>query len=252
MRDDWGYDACLWREKIMKKLLYGPLAGIHRRQGVRKIRRLEKKLVTSSSRFAIPFVYRGKGFFRTIEPRQNLFEIEALFRAVAALSPKRVLEIGTARGGTLYLWTQAAVDNATIVSIDLPGGEFGGAYPSCRIPFYESFARPSQHLHLVRADSHAPETVQRVRSLFGTELIDFAFIDGDHTYEGVKADYRLYSPMVRPGGIIAFHDILPRPDLPDIQVNRLWNEIKGNCSSEEIIGLPGTGRQIGIGVIHVT
>lgn len=36
--------------------------------------------------------------------------------------------------------------------------------------------------------------------------IDFAFIDGDHSYEAVVNDIRLLTPLVKPGGIIAFHD----------------------------------------------
>jgi len=36
--------------------------------------------------------------------------------------------------------------------------------------------------------------------------IELLFIDGDHTYDGVKRDYNLYYPMVKVGGLIAFHD----------------------------------------------
>ena len=36
--------------------------------------------------------------------------------------------------------------------------------------------------------------------------IDFLFIDGDHNYEGVKADWNLYSPLLTRGSLIAFHD----------------------------------------------
>ncbi len=235
----------------MKKIKNSVLAGIHRRQGIERIRTLENKLLTPSTRFAIPFTYQGKGFFKSIEPRQNLHEIEALYRMICSLAPQTVLEIGTARGGTLYLWAQAATSSATILSIDLPGGEFGGSYPACRIPFYQAFARENQKLHLLRADSHSPDTAERVRSLFGSQPVDFIFIDGDHTYEGVKSDFLQYSPLVRSGGIIAFHDILPRTDLPDIQVDRFWNEIRASYESEEIIGTEGTGRRIGIGIIRV-
>ncbi len=37
--------------------------------------------------------------------------------------------------------------------------------------------------------------------------IDALFIDGDHAYKAVLQDWLLYSPLVRPGGIIAFHDV---------------------------------------------
>jgi hypothetical protein len=31
-------------------------------------------------------------------------------------------------------------------------------------------------------------------------MVDFLFIDGDHTYEGVKKDFEMYSPLVRREG----------------------------------------------------
>lgn len=36
--------------------------------------------------------------------------------------------------------------------------------------------------------------------------IDVLFIDGDHSYEGCKADYEKYEPWVREGGYIIFDD----------------------------------------------
>lgn len=39
------------------------------------------------------------------------------------------------------------------------------------------------------------------------EKIDFVFIDGDHSYEGVKQDVDLWLPRLKSGGIIALHDI---------------------------------------------
>jgi len=37
--------------------------------------------------------------------------------------------------------------------------------------------------------------------------IRLLFIDGEHSYEAVKADFELWSPFVVEGGIIAFHDV---------------------------------------------
>jgi len=36
--------------------------------------------------------------------------------------------------------------------------------------------------------------------------IDLLFIDGDHSYEGVKEDFDLYSTILSPKGIIILHD----------------------------------------------
>ncbi len=236
---------------MIKHLIYSLMSGMHRGNGLKRIRIMEKKLLSREARFAIPFVYRGSGYFKSIEPRQNPFEIEQMYKEVCCLTPQRVLEVGTARGGTLYLWTQAACDTATIVSVDLPGGKFGGAYPPCRAPFYQAFARPQQALHLLRCDSHDRLTLENVQSLFDNKPVDFAFIDGDHTYEGVKKDFQFYGPMVRPGGLIAFHDILPRMDMPEIQVDRFWREISDRHEIIEFIGPDSSGRKIGIGLVRV-
>jgi len=36
--------------------------------------------------------------------------------------------------------------------------------------------------------------------------LDCAFIDGDHSYEAVSLDIRLWRPKVKPGGILSGHD----------------------------------------------
>lgn len=234
----------------MKKFWYDAMASRHLGQAVEELRLLEKKLSTPTLRLSIPFIFRAKGHFKSMECMQNGEEIQKLYEEVVALNPQVVMEIGTAKGGALYLWLQAAHDHATVISIDLPGGEFGGGYPSCRRPFYQSFKKPRQTLHLLQADSHHPSTLQKVKQQIKTQPLDFLFIDGDHTYEGVKQDFEMYSPLVRPGGLIAFHDILPRPDIPDIQVDRFWHEIKGSYSTVEFIGSSGKGRPIGCGILR--
>jgi predicted O-methyltransferase YrrM len=39
------------------------------------------------------------------------------------------------------------------------------------------------------------------------ERIDFLFVDGDHSYEGVKADIHAWFPKLNPEALVAFHDI---------------------------------------------
>jgi hypothetical protein len=53
--------------------------------------------------------------------------------------------------------------------------------------------------------------------------VDFLFIDADHSYEGIKKDFEMYSLLVRKGGIIAFHDIVPS-GYPTL--HKFWNEVK--------------------------
>jgi len=46
-----------------------------------------------------------------------------------------------------------------------------------------------------------------VRGILGSRKLDFLFIDGDHSYEGVRRDFEMYSPLVREGGIICMQCI---------------------------------------------
>lgn len=228
------------------------LAPLHRRRALAELRRMERRLPSQRGRLAIPFVLRGHGLFRTLRPRQSPEEIEALYDRVCALRPRRVLEIGTAKGGTLYLWAQAAHEEAVLASVDLPGGRFGGGYPEPKAAFFEAFARPGQTIRLLRADSHAPECREAVRRAFDGAPIDFAFIDGDHTYEGVRRDWNDYAPLVRPGGLVAFHDILPQPASPDTQVHRFWRELREHYAGQELVGRgEGPYGSIGIGVVEI-
>jgi predicted O-methyltransferase YrrM len=38
------------------------------------------------------------------------------------------------------------------------------------------------------------------------QMLDFLFIDGDHTYASVLRDYEQWTPLLKPGGLLAMHD----------------------------------------------
>lgn len=173
-------------------------------------------------------------------------ELRYLVDLVEALRPKRVLEIGTARGGTLFCWCRLADPEATLVSIDLPGGQFGGGSTQEYAQLMQKeFPLPNQTLHLMRRDSHKKTTLQDAQNALDGE-VDFLMIDGDHTYEGVKRDFEMYSPLVRKGGAIAFHDIVEHPDFPTCKVDQFWNEIKNDYQHDEFVVEPKTWGGIGI------
>ena len=65
--------------------------------------------------------------------------------------------------------------------------------------------------------------------------IDILLIDGDHSYEGVKADYERYVPFVKKGGLILIHDVCNHG-----AVKRFWKELKDG------IVLPLSFRGMGI------
>ncbi|MBK9125042.1 MAG: class I SAM-dependent methyltransferase [Chloroflexi bacterium] len=196
--------------------------------------------------------YKGRGPYSRIRPLQAKSELRQLLQRVADLQPKRIIELGTRNGGTLALWTRCAPSVEHVVSVDLPGGIFGGGYPTVRVPLYRAFAvgRPHTTVTLLRQDSQTEATRDAVARAFADQPVDFLFIDADHREAGVRRDYALYAPLVRRGGLIAFHDIRPDPDHPDVGVYKLWDELKAsNPTAVEYVKEPYRGHY-GIGVIE--
>jgi predicted O-methyltransferase YrrM len=181
----------------------------------------------------LDFVY--KECWELIKPVQVRYEILKLLKILDKIKPKNILEIGTANGGTLFLFSRIASEDASIISLDLPFGPFGGGYPTWRIPLYKSFALSNQKIHLVRGDSHSEANLEKVKTILNGKKIDFLFIDGDHTYVGVKKDFEMYSSLVKKGGIIALHDIVPHPPKTGCKVDPYWNEIKAEYEHVEIV-----------------
>jgi predicted O-methyltransferase YrrM len=137
-----------------------------------------------------------------------------------------------------------------MISVDLAGGAFGGGYPRRKIPLYRKFPRNGQTLRLIRADSHLAETKERVLQDLRGEKLDYLFIDGDHTYEGVKKDFEMYSPLVRSGGLVAFHDVAEHGRELACGVDKFWNEIKEQYKHREMIENSKQG-WAGIGVLFM-
>ena len=133
---------------------------------------------------------------------------------------RSALEIGSRYGKSIqYIAGQMAPDTK-VVSVDLPytGGCEGlpDAEPILRATI-EEIASRGHETHLFLGNSHNPALVKAVQDL---GPYDFCFIDGDHSYAGVKADWENFGSHAK---IVAFHDIINNPDC-----FRLWNEIKGN------------------------
>jgi predicted O-methyltransferase YrrM len=199
----------------------------------------------------IDFAYSAAGGL--VQPGQVRSEILQLADLVKKHQPRIVVEIGTANGGTLFLWCQLAHPEAMVVSIDLPiGGLLGGGSPRWKTFLFRKFARKGQRVCLIRANSQSPATVQQLQSLLGGRKIDYLFIDGDHTYEGVKADFQIYRPLVAPNGIIAFHDICHHSSVVlNCKVDAFWQEIRNQHRHAEFIENPGQG-WAGIGVLFLS
>jgi predicted O-methyltransferase YrrM len=199
---------------------------------------------------SLDFAFRFSIGEVTIAPAQIRSEIASLLGMLIADRPQRILEIGTARGGTLFLLSRVAQSNAVLASIDLPGGEFGGTYRTESILLLKALALEGQTLRLIHADSHEPTTFHAIRDVFLDQQLDFLLIDGDHRYEGVRSDFATYGPLVRPGGLIAMHDIVPGPTHLAGGVPTFWQEIRTSYECAEFVSA-WNQQGFGIGVVVV-
>lgn len=187
--------------------------------------------------------YRG-----ALAPLQSRAELTEFAQRVKQLSPRVVVEIGTARGGTLFVLCRMAADNAKIISIDLPAGAGGAGYPEWKLPILHSFAKESQSLIFLRADSHSDVTLDHVREKLSGQDVDLLFIDGDHSYAGALSDFRRYSQLVRHGGLICMHDVVPNPSTDAIEVDKVWEKVSSGGQAE-VIRDPANLAKFGIGVL---
>ena len=129
---------------------------------------------------------------------QKREEFKRFLAYVQKMNPQSICEIGVNNGGMNFMLANSISSCRTIVGIDL----FLLNVHQLRL-----FVRKGVVQHFVQGDSAEDRTFQRVAALFGGQpKIDLLFIDGDHSYKGVVADFR-YRCLVRDGGIIAFHDI---------------------------------------------
>ena len=205
----------------------------------RTLRRLPAMRDDEALNFARSYSWRT-GHMR---PGQSDEEILWLLARARALEPRVLVEIGTDVGGTLFLWTRIAAPDARLVAIDTrPLGRLGPLSPYALVR--RGFKREHQRIDLLFGrDSHNPRTVAALKALLHGRPIDFLFIDGDHSYEGVKNDFQLYAPLVRDGGVVAFHDIAAA-DAPGVV--SFWSEIVATHRTEQHIA-----SSYGIGVVHM-
>jgi len=139
-------------------------------------------------------------------------DLELVLKILQDREINNILEIGTWKGFSTRMWIQAFAPQF-LVTIE----------KDMKLPDAVEVEHPDYHYLWYRDSGHGitKEEVQRLKK---TREFDLLFIDGGHLYQEVRLDWINYSPMVKQGGVILFHDIKFDQEL--CQVSILWERLK--------------------------
>jgi hypothetical protein len=172
---------------------------------------------------------------------QHPEELSWMLKKISELNVTRLLEVGSSFGGTLKSMASVLPKGSQIVSVDLPIDDtpkFLNPQHSLKRACKE-LSMLGGNVELLIGNSHSPLVIEAARRF---APFDFGFIDGDHSYEGVKADWENYGPMCK---VVGFHDISGMVE----GCARFWRELKdlGKYRTEHCIA---SGSPFGIGIVY--
>ena len=166
---------------------------------------------------------------------QNEWELRAFIEFLNERKCRRYLEIGAREGDTFHEVMLSLPPLSSGVACDLPGGPWGKSTTRRKLQMaIESVRLHSRSAYLLIGDSRSPQMIEDVKACGPYDAI---LIDGDHSYESVKADWDNYSSLAP---LVAFHDIvgfgqIERAYGNPVEVPRLWAEIKADHNTVEFI-----------------
>ena len=157
---------------------------------------------------------------RTYQSPIEIFYLVEFIRKYAKGSPIRtIVEIGSYHGGTADFFDRYFMPEM-LICIDLN---------------FEHWTAPQDIAHRIEGDTRDARTLEDVKIYLNNEPVDFLFIDGDHSIDGARNDWEKYSPLVRNGGVIAFHDTGAIP-----AVRQVFEEVPGSVKIN-IVSYQGIG-----------
>jgi len=170
--------------------------------------------------FNLRWAWAQSNVFEVAQHKEEMWE---MWRRVAELDASRMIEVGSYAGGSLYVYAGALKHPSTIVVVDYP---IEGDPASGVLRTTIAILKAEGHtVHYFPGDSQDADIIKSVRELM--PVADFVHIDGDHTYEYVKADWKNYGTLVRKGGLAALHDVqyVRKAGLPPTRSGQVYDEL---------------------------
>jgi len=178
-----------WQDALMKLADYGYTV-LEKYQNVIYAQFLYRKTKYPHAKLSERFPYQHESVPKGIAAWMSHPEIAALQEEGKG---KIYMEIGTYDGFSANMMAQVVEKLICIDSYDSAPGRLRQVMTNTIIP--------NRH-KLVNITGFS----QYVSWVFKEAFIDVLMIDGDHRYQAVISDYKLYRPLVKDGGVIAFHD----------------------------------------------
>lgn len=173
---------------------------------------------------------------KRFEILQIEWEFEQFLNLLHERKVKSVLEIGCWTGGT----ARGFLDIANkVVSIDC------NVHPNIR---HLQMFKPGNFL-FIQGMTTDPAIREKVGKI--CPQVDCLFIDADHADKSVRYDFNTYKDLVKPGGLIAFHDTVETRTEQEAKVSFLWEELKLKHTFWQFHDPNNSYINSGIGVIEV-
>ena len=145
-------------------------------------------------------------------------EVPWLYRK-AGQAREYIVEIGAAYGSSATVFLLGKRPGVRVVSIDAfvedPVSHWRASAAECRAAVEQAAG------DLVADWTLIPRPSAEVAPTWGSP-IGLLYVDGDHSYEGVRQDFECWSPWLLPGASVIFHDSRRDPDADPRVFARGW------------------------------
>jgi predicted O-methyltransferase YrrM len=160
------------------------------------------KTISGAIQYFLLFGFKDLNRFKKIPTHLTVEEKINLHKLSQSFSSPVIVEIGSYLGASANVFGLNVQNNGKLICIDTWENQ---AMSEGKRDTLNLFKQNTSHLNnLVMVKGYSQDVVEEIKSI--TLYCDVLFIDGDHSFEGVKRDWELYKKFLKKGSIVVFHD----------------------------------------------